>query len=131
VTQPCVTWDCDRPGIAHLVIRRPCGHPVALNSTGLGPKVRDGSPVAQVQRQWSCRGCIMRRAGTSAPGPSTCPVCQVREPVTVDPLMHAAHPSGVDVLCAALRDQGAVATYSGPNPRAHVTCPGCLEWLHS
>lgn len=40
----CVTWDCTRPGIAHLTVRRPCGHPVALNSSGLGPLVRWCTP---------------------------------------------------------------------------------------
>lgn len=128
----CQTWSCQQPAISQLTTRRPCGHPVALNNSGQMPTVRDGSPARQVQRTWHCRTHVLERAGRPAPGPSTCPTCGVREPVTTDGLAHAPHPlSDVPVsllLCRGPIRSGESIVYDRFEP---VTCPDCLEWMHA
>jgi hypothetical protein len=132
----CVTWNCDAPAIAPLTVRRPCGHPVSFNSSGDRLSVVDGTPIQRVQRQWSCREHVLARAGKPAPGPSTCPACGVREPVTVDQLTHAPDPEErLLTLCA--RDAGHPSfdrgnfTISYDAAAYPITCPSCLEWIHA
>ena len=114
--------------IAVLTTRRPCGHPVSLNSSGDRTHVQDGTRPRRVQRSHHCRTHVLERAGRSAPGPSTCPVCQVREPIVTDPLTHAAHPVLATNLCERLVVPGESVVYDRSEP---ITCPDCIEWLHA
>lgn len=122
----CTTYRCDERAIAPLTVRRPCGHPVSLNSSYDRPHVVDGTPAQKVQRQWTCKAHVLERAGQPAPGPSTCPTCGVREPVTTDPLVHAAHPTFATSLCREPLESGESIAYDRSE---RITCPGCLEWI--